>query len=187
VEAASHLDGSCLTSCQSTGAYVIRKVVPIGPLSYPLCFLVPLMSVIDKVFKYGPNPENQRQDPQIEHISIFFAAHAAQANIIYANWASMNQHPPAPQLGILSTGWGGISHLMVNVRGPFLSLFLLAGFFLQTPPLSTLRSLAQLHTTYLLYSHLLFPPKLVTSFLPTYPPPYLPTQHLHNINSNQWK
>lgn len=34
--------------------------------------------------------------------------------------------------------------------------------------------------TYLLDPHTLFPPKLVTSFLPTYPPPYLPT-YLPNI------
>jgi hypothetical protein len=51
------------------------------------------MSVIDKVLKYGPNWENQRQDPQIEHINIFLQPHAPQANIIYARGG---QHEPAP-------------------------------------------------------------------------------------------
>jgi hypothetical protein len=38
---------------------------------------------------------------------------------------------------------------------------------------------------YLLDPHPFLPLKLVTSFLPTYPPYYLPTQHLHNVNDNQ--
>jgi hypothetical protein len=96
----------------------------------------------------------------------------------------MNQHPPAHQLRILSTGWGEISHLMVECALTF-SLGVFFGLVFFSP---TFRSLAQLHTTYLLgptyrlrtnsppltsllHPHLLFPPKLVTSFLPTYPTP----------------
>ncbi len=169
---ASRVDGRCLTSCQSSGAYVICKVVPIGPLPYPLCFPIPLMSVIDNVLKYGPNClKTKDKIPKSSTLISFLQPHAAQANINYAKAASMNQHPPAHQLGILSTGWGGISHLMLECALTFPLDFFFGWFFF--PP--ALRSLAQLHTTYLLHPHLLFPPKLVTSFLPTYPPPYLPT------------
>jgi hypothetical protein len=88
------------------------------------------MSVIDKVLKYRPDWENQRQHPQIEHINISFGSpHAAQANINYAKTASMNKHPPAHLLRILSTGWGGISHLMVECALPFPLVFFWLVFF----------------------------------------------------------
>jgi len=39
----------------------------------------------------------------------------------------MNQQPPAHQLGILSTGWGEISHPVVECALTFVDLFF--GFF----------------------------------------------------------
>jgi hypothetical protein len=119
-------------------------------------------------------------------------------------FAQFNQRPPAHQLGILSTGWGGISHLVVECALTFVDLnpkpFLGFFFFCCMFSFPTLRSPARLHTTYLLGptyqwktnfppltylldQHPLFPPKLVTSFLltylpslfPTYLPTYLPT------------
>jgi hypothetical protein len=96
----------------------------------------------------------------------------------------MNQHPPAHQLRILSTGWGGISHLMVECAFTFpLVFFWLVIFFpnfeISCPATYYLPSWPYLPTknqlppplTDLLHPHLLFPPKLVTSFLPTYPTP----------------
>jgi hypothetical protein len=37
-------------------------------------------------------------------------------------FAQFNQRPPAHQLGILSTGWGGISHLVVECALTFVDL-----------------------------------------------------------------
>jgi len=88
------------------------------------------MSVIDKVFKYGPNWENQRQDPQIEHINIFCSPMLLRQTLFTQGGASMNQHPPAHQLRILSTGWGEISHLMVECALTFsLGVFFFGWFF----------------------------------------------------------
>jgi hypothetical protein len=119
---------------------------------------------------------------------------------------SVGQHPPAHQLGILSAGFVGISHLVVeyvltsvDVFGVTFSLVL---FF------PILRSPAQLHTTCLLGPTyqlrtnsapsltylpigftLPFPPKLVTSFLPTFPPSlpptYLPNTYIVSIRTNE--
>jgi len=56
-------------------------------------------------------------------------------------------------LGILSIKWGGISHLVVECALTFVDLFgadLFFGFFLLVVLFPTLKSLAKLHTTYLL-------------------------------------
>jgi hypothetical protein len=47
-------------------------------------------------------------------------------------FAQFNQRPPAHQLGILSTGWGGISHLVVECALTFVDFLMLTlslGFF----------------------------------------------------------
>jgi hypothetical protein len=46
--------------------------------------------------------------------------------------ATLNQHPPAHQSGVLSTGWGGISHLLPKfalTTGHFFWCWPLLGFF----------------------------------------------------------
>ncbi len=168
-------------------------MVRIGPLSYPLCFVIPLMSVIDKVLKYRPDWENQRQHPQIEPINLFFCRpHASQANINYAKTASMNQHPPAHQLRILSTGWGGISHLMVECALPFPLVFFLAGFFFPNFEISRPATYYLPSWPYRPTKNQLPPPLSPTYYIHTSFShlnlschSYLPTQHLHNINGNQ--
>ncbi len=78
--------------------------------------------------------------------------------------ASMNHHPPTHQLGILSTGWGGISHLVVGCALTFLVLTLSLVFFLPNFEITC-------PVTYYLPTENQLPP-----LSPTHLPTYLPTR-----------
>jgi hypothetical protein len=111
---------------------------------------------------------------------------------------TLGQHEPAPNSAPVGNsvpwmGWDFSSSgwMCLDLCWPIWCWPCLWGFFCWLTFFPTLRSPAQLCTTYplrinsppalsptyLLNSHPLFPPKFITSFLPTYPPSYLPTQH----------
>jgi len=91
--------------------------------------------------------------------------------LVLITMARMNQHPPTHQLGILSTGGGGISHLVDGCALRLLTFLVLTlSLVVFFPP--TLRSPAQLHTTYPLRIN--SPPPPLT-YLPTRSTPLFPT------------